>query len=592
MIEQATARRRSGDWAGACAAAMMDVRFDLADVANEHGTQIAAQVSEDLQHLVPDLVRWHMPRHTATGTGHLAPNTSVIVSTYATSGADEELALTVTTPDLVDRPQRLTLRVEKIESRAGREHRWDLTRHLWHDEHAGGLRQWVGGGERIPFHAPDGRLLDPAELPTTQPEGSDPAAVTEWVTTLWDRDQVVEAWAAVGVTADITLPPSLAKNVRWYGDYWVTRRLPCVPNVLLRALQSFTVDDAQLVRIADPTRTPYSSPALVLMPEPGGSFTLAIHDMSKKGAPEAAPITSAWWSRSVDLELLRHGRIAPNALHPLVRGALFPHLDTDVTDAPEPVGKIPVTIPVRCRGEWHKVGWREGSLTALGHDVEESQREEVLEALGGEVAGCFGVVRAWNWVSAGRPGNGDYDDDDEPNQPWLPRPLRQVRTDLLRAIMHGDVAEIERYLAAGIDLVGVRDWRGRTLLHLAACVEIPDLVPRLVATGLDPNARDSHDRTPLHQVLMDGGAAAPVVRALLDAGADPSLRDYYGCAPSHLMRAVDASVIVPWLLAAGATLGNTEYGRPPIHMAMAVGAPIEVFQCTARRRRRSIHTGR
>ncbi|MEU6753470.1 hypothetical protein ABZ914_45215, partial [Spirillospora sp. NPDC046719] len=36
MIERAAERRLAGDWRGACAAANVDVDFDLADVAREH----------------------------------------------------------------------------------------------------------------------------------------------------------------------------------------------------------------------------------------------------------------------------------------------------------------------------------------------------------------------------------------------------------------------------------------------------------------------------------------------------------------------------------------------------------------------------
>ena len=62
MIETATARRLAGDWAGACAAAGIDVDLNLRSVARTHGRGLAAQVRADLRHLAPDLLRWHMPR--------------------------------------------------------------------------------------------------------------------------------------------------------------------------------------------------------------------------------------------------------------------------------------------------------------------------------------------------------------------------------------------------------------------------------------------------------------------------------------------------------------------------------------------------
>src|SRR5690348_3371444 len=68
MIEQATERRLAGDWRGACAAANVDIAFDLADVANEHGAAVAAAIEDDLLHFAPDLLRWHAPRNSGEWT--------------------------------------------------------------------------------------------------------------------------------------------------------------------------------------------------------------------------------------------------------------------------------------------------------------------------------------------------------------------------------------------------------------------------------------------------------------------------------------------------------------------------------------------
>src|SRR5882672_5195400 len=62
MIESATARRTAGDWAGACAAARVDVDLNLRTFARTHGDEFAGRVREDLRQLAPDLLRWHMPR--------------------------------------------------------------------------------------------------------------------------------------------------------------------------------------------------------------------------------------------------------------------------------------------------------------------------------------------------------------------------------------------------------------------------------------------------------------------------------------------------------------------------------------------------
>src|SRR4051812_40031609 len=67
MIEIATARRNSGDWAGACAAAYVDVDLDLRALASARGREFWALVRADLRRLAPDLLRWQLPRTVSDG---------------------------------------------------------------------------------------------------------------------------------------------------------------------------------------------------------------------------------------------------------------------------------------------------------------------------------------------------------------------------------------------------------------------------------------------------------------------------------------------------------------------------------------------
>src|SRR5262245_41463114 len=62
MIEEAGERRLAGDWRGACAAANVIVALDLADIAKEHGDEVARATEDDLRNFAPDLARWHLPR--------------------------------------------------------------------------------------------------------------------------------------------------------------------------------------------------------------------------------------------------------------------------------------------------------------------------------------------------------------------------------------------------------------------------------------------------------------------------------------------------------------------------------------------------
>ncbi|CAM5503226.1 hypothetical protein STANM309S_04573 [Streptomyces tanashiensis] len=86
MIETATARRQAGDWAGACAAAHVDVDLDLRALARSHGTELAARVRADLRRLAPDLLRWHMPRIAPDGL--LRPGLTLALARYGTGGRD------------------------------------------------------------------------------------------------------------------------------------------------------------------------------------------------------------------------------------------------------------------------------------------------------------------------------------------------------------------------------------------------------------------------------------------------------------------------------------------------------------------------
>ena len=108
MIESATARRSVGDWAGACAAARVDVDLNLRAVARTHGRQFAAQVRADLRHLAPDLLRWHFPRIGPDGL--LRPGLTVSLARYpptADSGAVHLVARTP--PAWADAGQRISL---------------------------------------------------------------------------------------------------------------------------------------------------------------------------------------------------------------------------------------------------------------------------------------------------------------------------------------------------------------------------------------------------------------------------------------------------------------------------------------------------
>ncbi|MFC4014329.1 hypothetical protein ACFOY2_44390 [Nonomuraea purpurea] len=172
MIESATARRAAGDWAGACAAAHVDVDLNPRHAARVHGREFAARLRDDLRHLAPDLLRWHMPRIAPDGL--IRPGVTVSLARY------HEVHLVARTPPAwADAGQRISLALWDG-SRSGahphpRPHqrfRLDLHRHLWDVRRVGELRVRSGADRQ-----PDGR-----DLGVPLPQG---CAVDRWAAEAW-----------------------------------------------------------------------------------------------------------------------------------------------------------------------------------------------------------------------------------------------------------------------------------------------------------------------------------------------------------------------------------------------------------------------
>ncbi|WP_329052054.1 hypothetical protein OG873_21865 [Streptomyces violaceus] len=167
MIETATARRHAGDWAGACAAAGIDVDLQPRAVARAHGRELAARLRADLRHLAPDLLRWHLPRIAPDGL--LRPGLTIGLARYDTTGTAPLQLVVRTPPAWADAGQRISLALWDASDATDRRHphprpsrrfRLDLHRHLWDARRAGELR--VRAGADLP--AADGRSA-PGPLP-------------------------------------------------------------------------------------------------------------------------------------------------------------------------------------------------------------------------------------------------------------------------------------------------------------------------------------------------------------------------------------------------------------------------------------------
>ncbi|MEU3902704.1 hypothetical protein AB0F20_02680 [Streptomyces goshikiensis] len=347
MIETATARRRAGDWAGACAAARVDLDFNPRDLARTHGREFAARIRDDLRHLAPDLLRWHMPRIAPDGL--LRPGLTLALARYEVAGRGVRPVHLVarTPPAWADAGQRIGIGLGdgSLDEPAARRHphphphrrfRLDLHRHLWDARRAGELGPRSGAG------APPGpagqellaRMLAP------------------------DHHCAVDRWAAEA-------------------------------GMLLRA-EGLPADGAVTVRLAARHRLD-----LRLVTDPGGAGPPRLRiTASPEGGGAALPVLpdAATWVLP-DLELLRTGAIGADRLHPLVAAALVP-------------GHAPAAAPsrtadtagrphlVECRGARHRIGLVDGVLAPLDHDPAEIRREELLVALTGTPLPCLQVIDA------------------------------------------------------------------------------------------------------------------------------------------------------------------------------------------------------
>ncbi|MFC8074916.1 hypothetical protein ACFUN8_05205 [Streptomyces sp. NPDC057307] len=365
MIETATARRRVGDWAGACAAAGIDVDFNPRSVARAHGRELAARLRADLRQLAPDLLRWHMPRIAPDGL--LRPGLTVVLARYEGGagphgpggegprgdGSGSVRLVVRTPPAWADAGQRISLALwdgslaeagarRHPHPRPDRRFRLDLHRHLWDARRTDELRIRSGAssGTNSPSHA--GRWsADPAVLERVPPE----------------RRRAVDRWAAeAGILLRAEGRSAGAFRVRLGARRWLDLELVADGN---------GGGPPPVLRIAAPERT------------------------GQAPAPPLLPEASTWVLP--DLELLRAGAIDVDRLHPLVASALVPDHTPSTGPAriPEPAGAPRL---VECRGARHRIGLVDGVLAALDHDPVEIRREELLATLTGTPLACLRAI--------------------------------------------------------------------------------------------------------------------------------------------------------------------------------------------------------
>ncbi|MGY1579513.1 hypothetical protein [Streptomyces sp. MN13] len=343
MIETATARRAVGDWAGACAAARIDVDLDLRAVRDRHGTDLVHRLRADLRRLAPDLLRWHMPR--IAPDGRLRPGLTLSLARYPGCDAAPLELVVRTPPAWADAGQRMSLALwEGSAHGAPRHHphphperrfRLDLHRHLWDAARSGELA-WRCRTDAAPPPAPPGLPAEP-DAP--------------WATGRWAAE------------AELLL----RAEGRPRGAFAVRLGARSRAVLELVAPDDSHAPEFRPVREEPP---PQEAAALPLLPE---------------AAARILP----------DLELLRAGLVTAERLHPLVAAALPAYDRTPgAGPAPGPAPEPGDPHRVECRGAVHRIALRDGALTAVDHDPVELRREELLVALGGPALPCLRAIDA------------------------------------------------------------------------------------------------------------------------------------------------------------------------------------------------------
>lgn len=95
----------------------------------------------------------------------------------------------------------------------------------------------------------------------------------------------------------------------------------------------------------------------------------------------------------------------------------------------------------------------------------------------------------------------------------------------VEAARRGDAELLREMASRGIDL-GIRDPEGDTALHRAAEAGHPEATRILLSTGVPVNARGNEETTALMRAMAsEAKGSEQVVAVLLEAGADPHLRD-------------------------------------------------------------------
>ncbi|KAG5883927.1 hypothetical protein JTB14_032150 [Gonioctena quinquepunctata] len=121
--------------------------------------------------------------------------------------------------------------------------------------------------------------------------------------------------------------------------------------------------------------------------------------------------------------------------------------------------------------------------------------------------------------------------------------------DIVKATQYGAFVRVKDLILAGYD-INERDSENVTLLHWAAINNRKDIMLFFIEKGADVDAVGGElQATPLHWATRQGHLDAAVI--LMNAGADPTLRDAEGCSCIHLAAQFGHTALVAYFVARG-----------------------------------------
>jgi len=147
-----------------------------------------------------------------------------------------------------------------------------------------------------------------------------------------------------------------------------------------------------------------------------------------------------------------------------------------------------------------------------------------------------------------------------------------TKPDVFEASALGNLETVQRLVNSDRAFVNAFAADGFYPLGLAAYFGHPSIVEFLLKNGAEVKlaARNTQKVTALHAGASRGGAE--IVKMLLDAGADPNVKQERGFVPLHSAAANGNAAVVELLLKYGARAdAKADDGKTPTDMAMAQG---------------------